>query len=180
VAAIPPCQAGCPRRMPAAEGDRRAVCGKTARPVRRGGAGVRGMCGLVRHRQPKGAETDRPALLLGTSALLYPITGSLQHPGAAVDAGSWAVVRAGGREGKGVGDGHVARCIAERTESSAQREEGGALSWFTWMYRPPTSPAPATERRRWRCWIVIARLRHKMHGAPSGGGAASGHEGGAH
>jgi len=34
---------------------------------------VRRMRGLVRHRQPKGAGTDRLTLPSGTSALLYPI-----------------------------------------------------------------------------------------------------------
>jgi hypothetical protein len=37
-------------------------CGQTERTVRRGGAGVLGKPGLVRHRQTKGAGTDRPAL----------------------------------------------------------------------------------------------------------------------
>jgi len=54
-------RAGCPC-MPGAAGDRRAGCGQTARTVRRGDAGVLSLPGLVRHRQPKGAGTDRPAL----------------------------------------------------------------------------------------------------------------------
>ena len=74
VVARPPGQGGLAPRMPAADGDRRAVCGQTARTVRRGGAGDRRTRGLVRHRQPKGAETDRLTLPSGTSALLYLIT----------------------------------------------------------------------------------------------------------
>ena len=54
-------RAGCPC-MPGAAGDRRAGCGQTARTVRRGDAGVLSLPGLVRHRQPNGAGTDRPAL----------------------------------------------------------------------------------------------------------------------
>jgi hypothetical protein len=66
--------------MLAADGDLRAVCGRHARTVRSGGAGVLGMPGLVMQRQPKGAGTDRPALSpWHQCSTLFPLQMSLRN-----------------------------------------------------------------------------------------------------
>ena len=51
---------------------------------------------LVRHREPKGAGTDRPDLPSGYQALLYPF--SFQVPGSAEARGCFFVPRGGDGE----------------------------------------------------------------------------------
>ena len=64
---------------------------------------------------------------------------------------------------------HLTWCLRAKSLSELKRRS-----------RPLRLPAPATERRRWRCWIANARLRRKgRHGQNEGAWhSAEGNEGG--